>query len=104
MSLDLSEEQIQNILTQYKNKREREKERYERIKDTDDFKNYNRNKSKKHYETNKDKYKEKYNEKRELMKAKNSFYYYKKNDNLETFKTKHGDRYELLLIGGYFNE
>ena len=41
MSLDLSEAQIQNILTQYKNKREREKERYERIKDTDDFKNYN---------------------------------------------------------------
>jgi hypothetical protein len=38
------------------------------------------------------------------MKAKNSFYYYKKNDNLETFKTKHGDRYELLLIGGYFSE
>ena len=50
MSLDLSEAQIQKILEAYKNKREREKERYEQIKDTDDFKNYNRNKSKLHYE------------------------------------------------------
>lgn len=104
MSLDLSDEQINNILNQYKNKRMREKERYERIKDTDDFKNYNRDKSKKHYENNKDKYKEKYNEKKDLMKAKNSYYYYKRIDNLEAFKTKHEDRYNLLLIGGYLSE
>ena len=36
------------------------------------------------------------------MKARNSFYYYNKKDDMETFKTKYPDRYELLLIGGYF--
>lgn len=104
MSLDLSEAQIQKILEAYKNKREREKERYEQIKDTEEFKNYNRNKAKLHYENNKDKYKEKYKNKKELMKARNSYYYYKKKDDMKTFQEKHPERYELLLIGGYFND
>ena len=104
MSLDLSEAQINKILIQYKNKREREKERYDQIKDTEDFKNYNRNKSKLHYENNKDMYKERYENKKELLKARNSYYYYKKKNDMEGFQKKHPERYELLLIGGYFND
>lgn len=104
MSFDFSEEQIKNILQSYKNKREREKERYNEIKDTEEFKIYNRAKSKKHYENNKDKYKEKYENKKELNLAKNSYYYYKKNNNLEKFKEKYPERFNLLLIGGYFND
>jgi len=104
MSLDFSEEQINKILIQYKNKKKREKERYDELKDTEDFKVYNRNKSKNHYLNNKDKYKEKYEKKKELNKAKNSYYYYMKHHNLEKFKEKHPDRYDLLLVGGYFND
>ena len=104
MSLDLSEAQIQKILEAYKNKRAREKERYEQIKDTEEFKTYNRNKSKLHYENNKEMYKEKYNKIKELNKAKNSYYYYKRKNDMETFQKKYPDRYELLLIGGYFND
>jgi len=104
MSFDYSEEQIKNILQSYKTKREREKERYDKIKDTEEFKNYNREKSKKHYLNNKDKYKEKYESKKDLLKAKNSYYYYKKNHDMETFKKKHPERYDLLLVGGYFND
>lgn len=102
MSLDLSEAQIQKILEAYKNKREREKERYEQLKDTEEFKNYNRNKAKLHYENNKDKYKEKYKNKKELMKARNSYYYYKKKDELHKFKEKYPERYELLEKVSYF--
>jgi hypothetical protein len=104
MSLDLSEAQIQKILEAYKNKREREKERYEQIKDTEEFKIYNRNKAKLHYENNKEMYKEKYKNKKELMKAKNSYYYYKRKNDMEAFQKKYPDRYELLLVGGYFND
>lgn len=104
MSLDFSEEQINKILIQYKNKKKREKERYDSIKDTEDFKVYNRNKSKTHYENNKEKYKEKYEKKKELNKAKNSYYYYKKHHDLKVFKEKHPERYNLLLVGGYFND
>ena len=63
-----------------------------------------REKAKKHYHNNKEKYQEKYKEKRELNKAKNSYYYYRKNHSLEKFKEKHPERYDLLLIGGYFND
>ena len=104
MTFDISEEQIQNILQSYKNKREREKARYDEIKNTPEFKNYNREKSKKHYLNNKDKYKEKYESKKDLLKAKNSYYYYKKHHSLEVFKEKHPERYDLLLVGGYFND
>jgi len=102
MSLDLSEAQINKILIQYKNKREREKERYDQIKDTEEFKNYNRNKAKLHYENNKDMYKERYENKKELVKSRNSYYYYKKNDKIEKFKEKYPERYELLENDGYF--
>jgi len=102
MSLDLSEAQINKILESYKNKREREKQRYEQIKDTEGFKNYNRNKSKLHYENNKEMYKERYENKKELLKARNSYYYYKKIDKIETFKEKYPERYEILENDGYF--
>ena len=102
MSLDLSEAQIQKILESYKNKREREKQRYDQIKDTEEFKNYNRNKAKLHYENNKDKYKERYENKKELVKARNSYYYYKRIDKIETFKEKYPERYEILENDGYF--
>lgn len=102
MSLDLSEAQINKILIQYKNKREREKERYDQKKDTEEFKNYNRNKAKLHYENNKDMYKVRYENKKELLKARNSYYYYKKIDKIEKFKEKYPERYELLENDGYF--
>lgn len=104
MSFNLSEAQIQNILQSYKNKREREKQRYEEIKNTEDFKNYNRNKAREHYLNNKDKYKERYQNKKDLIKAKNSYYYYQKTNNIEKFKEKHHERYEMLLNSGYLND
>ena len=104
MTFDYSEEEIQNILKSYKHKREKEKERYDKIKDTDEFKLKNRMKAKDHYNNNKDHYKEKYQNKKDLVKARNSFYYYKKKNDMEAFKTKYADRYELLLIGGYFKD
>ena len=100
MSFDLSENEIQKILTSYKVKREKERERYELVKDTDDIKN--RERAKLHYENNKELRKETYQNRKELIKARNSFYYYSKKDDMKTFETKYPDRYELLLIGGYF--
>jgi len=102
--MELSEDHINNILKSYKNKREREKERYDRLKDTEEFKISNREKAKKHYLNNKDKYQEKYQEKKEYNKAKNSYYYYKRNNNLEKFKEKYPERYDLLISNNYFKD
>jgi len=50
---EYSEEHIKNILNQYQRKREKEKERYERIKDTEEFKTQNRERARNHYHINK---------------------------------------------------
>ena len=60
------------------------------------------NSTNQHYDLNKDRYKEKYENKKELLKARNSYYYYHKKDDMETFRTKYPDRYELLVNDGYF--
>tara|TARA_R110002073_G_C9187876_1_gene557008 strand:- start:294 stop:638 length:345 start_codon:yes stop_codon:yes gene_type:complete len=104
MTFDYSEEEIHSILKSYKHKREKEKERYDRIKDTEEFKLKNRMCAKNHYDNNKDRYKEKYENKKDLIKARNSYYYYKKKNDMEAFKNKYPERYELLLIGGYFKD
>ena len=103
-SFDFSEEQILNILTSYKNKREKEKERYEKIKNTDDYKNKNRERAKQYYYSNKECVKNKYNENKEMNLAKNSYRYYKKRNNLNKFKEKYPNRYSILSECGYLSE
>ena len=63
----------------------------------------NRDRAKLHYENNKEKKKEYYQSNRELMNAKASYKYYLKNDNIEQFKKKYNDRYELLINSGFIN-
>ena len=46
-------ERIQKIVQQYERKRNKEKERYNIIKDTEDFKIKNRQRAKDHYNLNK---------------------------------------------------
>ena len=88
MLFEYSEEQIQNILTSYKNKREKEKERYDKIKDTEEFKIANRQRAKNYYQTNKELKKEKYENNKTMIRAKNSYYYYKRKNDIEKFKEK----------------
>jgi hypothetical protein len=94
---EYSEEHIKNILNQYQRKREKEKERYERIKDTEEFKTQNRERARNHYQVNKDKKKEKYDNNKEFMNARSSYYYYKKRDKLELFKEKYPNKVNILM-------
>ncbi len=94
--MNYSENEIQNILRLYSKKKEYEKQRYELIKDTDEFKIKNRLRAKNHYDNNKEKKLQKYQDNKEIMNAKSSYYYYKKTDKLEIFKEKNSEKYELL--------
>ena len=94
---EYSEEHIKNILNQYQRKREKEKERYERIKDTEEFKNQNRQRARNHYQVNKDKKKEKYDNNKEFMNARSSYYYYKKKEQLDLFKEKYPNKVNILM-------
>ncbi len=92
----LSDERIKNIINQYERKRNKEKERYNLIKDTDDFKNNNRERARNHYHLNKDKKKEKYDNNKEFMNSRSSYYYYKKLNKLDIFKEKYPNKVKIL--------
>ena len=89
-------ERIQRILNAYEKKREKEKERYQLIKDTEDFKMKNRQRAKNHYEHNKEKKREKYENNKEYLNARSQYYYYKKTDRMDIFKEKYPHKIELL--------
>jgi len=94
---DLTDPHIKKLLEQYEKKRKKEKERYERIKDTEEFKNQNRTRARMHYEKNKDIKKEKYDMNKEFLNARSSYYYYKNKDRLEDFKNKYPKKVNILM-------
>ena len=101
--MDLTSEQIEKILTNYKNKRLRENQYYHEVsKNNDEFKNKNRERARNHYNNGyKELRKVKYDENKETYKLKSLFRYYKKQDKIETFKEKHGEKYEKLVEIGF---
>jgi len=103
--MDMDEEQIENILTIYKNKRQREKNYYHEVsKHKNDFKIKNRQRAKDHYNNGyREKKKIQYENNKQLLSSKSLFNYYKRNNKLEVFKEKHKDKYDLLLEKGYVN-
>ena len=101
---DLTEEQIETILTRYKNQQQRDKEKYEKVKDSEDFKIKNREKARLWYENNKEKRAKKYQDNKDFNLSKNTYYYYKRTNQLDKFKEKHPQKYDILEMYGYFNE
>ena len=101
---NLSEEQINKILSNYKKKAEREKHYYHNVAKLDEnFKIKNRQRAKAHYEKNKDKKKEKYDTNKDFLKSKSLYNYYKKNDRIDDFKKKHDDKFQILKNKGLVN-
>jgi len=100
----LSDVEISRILELYKHQREKDKTKYELRKTDPEFMKKNRERAKKHYELNKDKRVNKYYENKDLQKAKCSYHYYKKKDNMDKFKERFPDRYDLLNGIGYFKD
>jgi hypothetical protein len=95
---ELNESQIQNILKAYKKKRESEIKHYHNVlKNNENFKKKNRERAKKWYETNKERRKEYYEENKDLHNAKTLYKYHLKKNNLEYFKLKHKEKYDLLI-------
>ena len=94
--MNYSEEEIKVILNNYHKKKEYEKQRYLIIKDTDEFINKNRARAKAHYDLNKESMRMKYQDNKDIINAKSSYYYYKKNNKLDKFNEKNKEKYELL--------
>ena len=99
--MEFNDNEIEHILKLYKQRREKDKERYDKIKDTDEFKLKNRQRAKEHYHKNKDIKKNIYELDKEFIKCRNNYNYYKKQNREEEFKNKYPDRYELLVNRNY---
>ena len=98
-----TDEELLKIINDYKQRKEAQKRRYQKIKDTDAFRIQNRERAKQHYHQNKDKRKQKYEENKEVITARNLYYYYKNSSNGEDkFFEKHPDKVVLLQKEGYF--
>ena len=102
--MEYTESEIQHILKLYKQRREKSKADYEKVKDTEEFKLKNRARAKEHYHNNKDLKKKHYEENKELIKARTSYQYYKKKDRVEEFKEKYPERYQKLVDVNYISE
>jgi len=95
-----SEEEINKIIQHYKNQKQKDKDKYLKNKDNEDFKIKNRERARLHYQNNKDKKAVKYQENKELLNTKSLLQYYKYNDKIETFKNKYPEKVEVLMKHG----
>lgn len=101
---NLSEEEINHILTQYKNRKEKDQQKYNLNKQNPEFVERNRQKAKEWYDNNKEKRKETYVNNKDFLNARNHYYYYKKRDQIDKFKEKYQNKYDILLLHGYLSE
>ena len=97
----MNDEQIKNILEQYKQRQERDAKRYEVLKDDPDFIRVNRERAKQHYQKNKDKKLKYYQDNKEFMSAKSSYHYYRRLDRVDFFKEKYPEKVEVLTENNF---
>ncbi len=88
--------EVDKLLTAYKRKQQKEKERYERLKQNPEFVKQNRLRAKENYDKNKNKKYERYQQNLDLERAKSSFYYYLKKNNLDAFEARYPDRFKMV--------
>jgi hypothetical protein len=100
--MDLTESQIAKVLIDYKKKRERENKYYHEVsKHDEEFKMKNRERAKNHYHSKGKEMKgNQYQDNKEFVKARSLYNYYKKKDNLDTFKEKHQEKCKILAERG----
>tara|TARA_R110000796_G_scaffold142248_2_gene258777 strand:- start:508 stop:831 length:324 start_codon:yes stop_codon:yes gene_type:complete len=93
----MDEEKINHIIQQYKLKKEREYNNYHNVnKLNEDYMIKNKERAKAHYDLHSDDRKLKYKETAEISKAKSSYNYYKKTNNIQKFRDKFPEREKLL--------
>ena len=94
--MEMSHEQTQKILSAYKMKRAKEKERYNRLREDPEFVKKNRDRAKAYYIANKDQKKETYKMNAEIRGAKSLLNYYESQGKIDEFILKYPHKYALI--------
>ncbi len=93
----MDEQQINKVIQQYKNKKEKEYNNYHLKNKLDpEYMQKNKDRAKNHYNLNKQKRADTYKKNKDLIKARSSYYYYLKNNKLDIFKDKFPQHVEIL--------
>tara|TARA_R110001632_G_scaffold233129_1_gene376959 strand:+ start:6855 stop:7226 length:372 start_codon:yes stop_codon:yes gene_type:complete len=93
----MDENQINKVIQQYKNKKEKEYNNYHTKNKLDpEYMQKNKDRARDHYNLNKDKRADTYKKNKDLIKARSSYYYYLKNNKLDTFIDKFPHHVDLL--------
>ena len=102
--MDLSEFEIKKDLDQYKARKQYRKDAYLKVKDDPEFQKRNRANSNKHYHQNKDKKKEYYEARKEIISLKNRYKYHEKTGKLDLYMLKYKSQYDKLVSIGFIVE
>ena len=96
------ESKINKIIELYKKSRERDRKKYQKKKDDPDFIQKNRARAKAHYEAHyKDVKKDNYIKNQDFIKAKSLFYYYRRMNRIDEYKSKFPDKVDLMESYGF---
>lgn len=103
--MELNDDYIKRLIEQHKRKLEYYKHRYHTVKKHDEeFIKQNRQRSKDHYSKNKESKREYYDKNKAFINAKTSYLYYKRKNDVDGFKTKNPEKYQLLIDRDFITE
>lgn len=94
----MDENLINKLLESHKKRLEYNRHKYHtERKFNETFMQKNRERSKQHYENNKNKKREYYIKNKEFINSKNTYNYYKRKNKIDIFKNKHPEKYQILI-------
>ena len=99
--MNLTDEEIKQIIRRYERRVISDREKYQKIKDDPEFIKKNRERASAYYYANKDKKKQHYEDNKEFIKAKSMLRYWQNNNkDLSELETKHPANYKILKDRG----
>jgi len=101
MTSQYSENEINKMINSYKKRQLRDKKKYDKNKDNEDFKVKNRARAKAHYEANKEMKQNTYKKNKELLNCRSLYNYYNYHSRSNEFIEKYPDKCEVLRNHGF---
>tara|TARA_R100000935_G_C2829453_1_gene164199 strand:+ start:191 stop:496 length:306 start_codon:yes stop_codon:yes gene_type:complete len=99
--MNLTDAEITRIVRQYERRLKHDRAKYQQVKDDPAFIKQNRERANKHYQLNKEKKLQAYQDDKEFQKARSLLGYWRKtNKDLSGIETKHPEKYKLLKERG----
>ena len=95
-----TDEKLKQLITSYEKAKQRDKAKYQKKKEDPSFVSENRQRASNWYVNNKEKKQQHYINNKQFLNYRSQYYYYKRTNNLDKFKSKYPDRVEYLETHG----